>query len=98
MGDRDVPDDVMETSLTIAYDKQWLNCVSAIGPIHSPTHHPHPPYETKISLLCTRRVKVKEHVSLYLNYRKVKHLSLVKVKCINCQVFFFCWDELNALA
>ena len=22
----------METSLTIDYDKQWLNCVSAIGP------------------------------------------------------------------
>ena len=32
MGDRDDPDDVMETSLTIDYDKQWLNCVSAIGP------------------------------------------------------------------
>ena len=28
---------VMETSLTIDYDKQWLNCVSAIGPICSPT-------------------------------------------------------------
>ena len=26
------PDDVMETSLTIDYDKQWLSCVSAIGP------------------------------------------------------------------
>ena len=26
-------DDVMETSLTIDYDKQWLNCVSAIGPM-----------------------------------------------------------------
>ena len=25
------PDDVMETSLTIDYDKQWLNCVSAIS-------------------------------------------------------------------
>ena len=25
-------DDVMETSLTIDYDKQWLNCVSTIGP------------------------------------------------------------------
>ena len=24
--------DIMETSLTIDYDKQWLNCVSAIGP------------------------------------------------------------------
>ena len=23
----------METSLIIDYDKQWLNCVSAIGPI-----------------------------------------------------------------
>ena len=33
MGDRDDPDDVMETSLTIDYDKQWLNCVSAIGPL-----------------------------------------------------------------
>ena len=22
----------METNLTIDYDKQWLNCVSAIGP------------------------------------------------------------------
>ena len=32
LGDRDDPDDVMETSLTIDYDKQWLNCVSAIGP------------------------------------------------------------------
>ena len=32
MGDRDDPDDVMETSLTIDYDKQWLNYVSAIGP------------------------------------------------------------------
>ena len=32
MGDRDDPDDVMKTSLTIDYDKQWLNCVSAIGP------------------------------------------------------------------
>ena len=32
MGDRDDPDDVMETSLTIDYDKQWLNCVSTIGP------------------------------------------------------------------
>ena len=32
MGDRDDPDDIMETSLTIDYDKQWLNCVSAIGP------------------------------------------------------------------
>ena len=31
-GDRDDPDDVMETSLTIDYDSQWLNCVSAIGP------------------------------------------------------------------
>ena len=30
----DDPDDVMETSLTIDYDKQWLNCVSAIGPIY----------------------------------------------------------------
>ena len=29
---RDDPDDVMETSyLTIDYDKQWLNCVSAIS-------------------------------------------------------------------
>ena len=28
MGDRDDPDDVMETTLTIDYDKQWLNCVS----------------------------------------------------------------------
>ena len=28
MGDTDDPDDVMETSLTIDYDKQWLNCVS----------------------------------------------------------------------
>ena len=34
MGDRDDPDDVMETSLTIDYDKQWLNCVSAIGPLY----------------------------------------------------------------
>ena len=33
MGDRDDPDDVMKTSLTIDYDKQWLNCVSATGPI-----------------------------------------------------------------
>ena len=33
MGDKDDPDDVMETSLTIDYDKQWLNCVSAIGPV-----------------------------------------------------------------
>ena len=32
MGDRDDPDDVMETSLTIDYDKQWLNCVAAISP------------------------------------------------------------------
>ena len=30
--DRDDPDDVMENSLTIDYDKQWLNCVSAIDP------------------------------------------------------------------
>ena len=29
MGDQD---DVMEKRLTIDYDKQWLNCVSAIGP------------------------------------------------------------------
>ena len=29
MGDTDVT----ETSLTIDYDKQWLNCVSAIGPL-----------------------------------------------------------------
>ena len=28
LDDRDDPDDVMETSLTIDYDKQWLNCVS----------------------------------------------------------------------
>ena len=27
LGDRDDPDDVMETSLTIDYDTQWLNCV-----------------------------------------------------------------------
>ena len=33
LGDRDDPDDVMETSLTIDYDKQWLNCVSAIGSV-----------------------------------------------------------------
>ena len=33
MGDGDDPDDVMKTSLTIDYDKQWLNCVSATGPI-----------------------------------------------------------------
>ena len=33
LGDRDDPDDVMETSLIIDYDKQWLNCVSAIGPM-----------------------------------------------------------------
>ena len=26
------PNDVIETSLTIDYDKQWLKCVSAIGP------------------------------------------------------------------
>ena len=32
MGDRDDPNDVMETSLTIEYDKQWLHFVSAIGP------------------------------------------------------------------
>ena len=32
MGDRDDPDDVMETNLTIDYDKQCLNCVSAIAP------------------------------------------------------------------
>ena len=32
MGDRDDLDDVMETSLTNDYDKQWLNCVSTIGP------------------------------------------------------------------
>ena len=37
MGDRDDPDDVMETSLTLTihYNKQWLNCVSAIGPMGS---------------------------------------------------------------
>ena len=28
MGDRNDLDDVMETTLTIDYDKQWLNCVS----------------------------------------------------------------------
>ena len=33
LGDRDDLDDVMETSLTIDYDKQWLTCVSAIGPV-----------------------------------------------------------------
>ena len=33
MGNRDDADDVMETSLTIDYDKQWLNCVSAIDPV-----------------------------------------------------------------
>ena len=32
LGNRDDPD-VMETSLTIDYDKQWLNCVSAISPL-----------------------------------------------------------------
>ena len=32
MGDRDDDDDV-KISLTIDYDKQWLNCVSAIGPL-----------------------------------------------------------------
>ena len=32
LGGTDDPDDVMETSLTIDYDKQWLNSVSAIGP------------------------------------------------------------------
>ena len=32
LGDRDDPDDVMKTSLTIDYDQQWVNCVSAIGP------------------------------------------------------------------
>ena len=31
-GDRDDLDDVMETSLTTDYHKQWLNYVSAIGP------------------------------------------------------------------
>ena len=31
MGDRD--DDDVKISLTIDYDKQWLNCVSAIGPL-----------------------------------------------------------------
>ena len=31
LGDRDDPDDVMETCLTIDYDKQSLNCVSTIG-------------------------------------------------------------------
>ena len=31
MGDRDDPD-VMETRLTIDYDKQWLSCVSEISP------------------------------------------------------------------
>ena len=35
MGDGDDPDDVIETSLTIDYDKQWLHCVSAIGPMLS---------------------------------------------------------------
>ena len=34
LGDRDDPADVMKTSLTIDYDKQWLNCVSAIGRLH----------------------------------------------------------------
>ena len=33
LGDRDDPDDDMETSLNIDYDKQRLNCVSAIGPV-----------------------------------------------------------------
>ena len=33
LDDRDDADDVMETRLTIDYDKQWLNCVSAIGHI-----------------------------------------------------------------
>ena len=31
----DDSDDVMKTSLTIDYDKQWLNCVSAIGPAYT---------------------------------------------------------------
>ena len=37
-GDRDDPDDVMETGLTIDYIKQWLKCVSANGSISS-RHH-----------------------------------------------------------
>ena len=32
LGDRDDTDDVMETRLTIDYNEQWPNCVSAIGP------------------------------------------------------------------
>ena len=32
LGDRDDPDDAMETSLSIDYDNQWLNCASEIGP------------------------------------------------------------------
>ena len=30
LSDMDDLDDVMGTSLTIDYDKQWLNCVSAM--------------------------------------------------------------------
>ena len=36
LGDGDDPNDVMETRLTIDYNKQWLNCVSAIGPKAAP--------------------------------------------------------------
>ena len=58
--------DVMETSLTIDYDKQWLNCVSAIGPRCLL------PYSLRlgIDILVTKTTAVVKRISqrnLYLN-------------------------------